>query len=107
MDMLVKKDDDPKSKKKSKKSNKKKSKRSSNKRKKSKRRYKHYKNGERIVCVAFNYVSFILNDLSIWYLMIGMCGRKMRKKDRKLCRELEVSGICAYDVFIWYVHMMC
>lgn len=65
MDMLVKKDDDPKSKKtkKSKKSNKKKSKRSSNKRKKSKRRYKHYKN--------------------------GMCGRKMRKKDRKLCRELE------------------
>ena len=62
MDMLVKKDDDPKSKKKSKKSNKKKSKRS-NKRKKSKRRYKHYKNGERIVCVAFNYVNYILNDL--------------------------------------------
>ena len=100
MDMLVSKDDDPKSKKKkSKKSNKKKSKRSSNKRKKSKRR-KHYKNGERIVCVAFNYVNYILNDLFNLYLMIGMCGRKMRKKDRKLCRELEVSGICAYDVFI-------
>ena len=68
--MLVSKDDDPP------KSKKKKSKRSSNKKSKrsSNKKSKKYKD--------------------------DMCGRKMRKKDRKLCKELEVSDICAYDVFI-------
>ena len=75
--MLVSKDDDPP------KSKKKKSKRSSN--KKSKRSNKKSKRSS-------NKKSKKYKD--------DMCGRKMRKKDRKLCKELEVSDICAYDVFI-------